>query len=159
MLDNQAKSIFLANMSHEFRTPLNAVLGFSELMANDSHTSLRNKQNLGVINRSGHHLLGLINDVLDMSKIEAGRTVLESTPMDLRRFLQDISDLLKLRAIEKGLEFTLRLNANLPQHITLDEGKLQQTLILDHLKRKGGLSEPVNLLPDATGPPYKTIIV
>jgi PAS domain S-box-containing protein len=126
---NQAKSTFLANMSHELRTPLNAVLGFSELMARDPETSQKQNENLSVINRSGQHLLGLINDVLDMSKIEAGHTELELEPVELHRLLHDISDMFRLRAEAKELAFNLQLQADLPTHILLDVGKLRQVLI------------------------------
>jgi signal transduction histidine kinase/CheY-like chemotaxis protein len=126
---NQAKSIFLANMSHELRTPLNAVLGFSELMARDQDASSDQKENLGVINRSGQHLLALINNVLDMSKIEAGRTELEPEPLDLHRLLQDIGDMFRLRAEAKDLAFTLELRPDLPQYVLLDMGKLRQVFI------------------------------
>jgi signal transduction histidine kinase/ligand-binding sensor domain-containing protein/CheY-like chemotaxis protein len=126
---NRAKSTFLANMSHELRTPLNAVLGFSDLMARDPDTSRKQNENLSVIKRSGQHLLGLINDVLDMSKIEAGRTELEPEPLDLHRLLQDIGDMFKLRVEGKDLEFNLQLHTDLPQHVTLDVGKLRQVLI------------------------------
>jgi signal transduction histidine kinase/CheY-like chemotaxis protein len=126
---NQAKSTFLANMSHELRTPLNAVLGFSELMTRDPETNQKQNENLSVINRSGQHLLGLINDVLDMSKIEAGRTELEPVPSDLRLLLQDIGDMFKQRAEEKELEFNLQLQADLPAYILLDVSKFRQVLI------------------------------
>jgi signal transduction histidine kinase/ligand-binding sensor domain-containing protein/DNA-binding NarL/FixJ family response regulator len=126
---NQAKSTFLANMSHELRTPLNAVLGFSELMARDPQTNQKQNDNLSIITRSGKHLLGLINDVLDMSKIEAGRTELEPETFELRRLLQDIDDMFRLRTETKNLQFSLDLAPRLPQYIVLDMGKLRQVLI------------------------------
>jgi signal transduction histidine kinase/DNA-binding NarL/FixJ family response regulator len=128
-LANRAKSTFLANMSHELRTPLNAVLGFSELMARDQHASSDQKENLGVINRSGQHLLSLINNVLDMSKVEAGRTELEPEYADLCHLLQDIGDMFRLRAETKDLAFTLELTPSLPQYVLLDMGKLRQVFI------------------------------
>ena len=82
---NRAKSLFLANMSHELRTPLNAILGFSELMARDTGLTPEQQYNLGTINRSGEHLLNLINDVLDMAKIETGRVVVNLRPFDEHR--------------------------------------------------------------------------
>jgi signal transduction histidine kinase/CheY-like chemotaxis protein len=126
---NIAKSTFLANMSHELRTPLNAVLGFSELMARDTQSTPGQKENLNVINRSGQHLLALINNVLDMSKIEAGRTELEAAPLDLHRLLQEIGDMFRLRAEAKDLAFTLELRPGLPQYFLLDMGKLRQVFI------------------------------
>jgi signal transduction histidine kinase/CheY-like chemotaxis protein len=126
---NRAKSIFLANMSHELRTPLNAVLGFSELMARDPQTNQKQNENLRIIKRSGQHLLALINDVLDMSKIEAGRTELELEPVDLHLLLQEIGDMFSLRAKTKDLEFHLQRHTDLPQYVSLDVGKLRQILI------------------------------
>jgi signal transduction histidine kinase/ligand-binding sensor domain-containing protein/CheY-like chemotaxis protein len=126
---NQAKSSFLANMSHELRTPLNAVLGFSEMLGRESEASTSQKEKTGIINRSGQHLLGLINSVLDMSKIEAGRTELEPEPGDLHRLLDDLGDMFRLRAETKDLEFNLQLQAGLPQFVLLDMGKLEQVLI------------------------------
>ncbi len=126
---NQAKSIFLANMSHELRTPLSAVLGFSDLMARDPETNQKQSENLSVIKRSGQHLLGLINDVLDMSKIEAGHTELEPEPGDLHYLLDDISNIFSLRAETNNLAFHLERHTDLPQYVTLDVGKLRQVLI------------------------------
>jgi signal transduction histidine kinase/ligand-binding sensor domain-containing protein/CheY-like chemotaxis protein len=126
---NQAKSTFLANMSHELRTPLNAVLGFSELMARDPQTTHKQIDNLSVIKRSGQHLLGLINSVLDMSKIEAGHIELEPEPGDLHRLLDELDDMFRLRAETKDLEFNLQLQPDLPAYVLLDVGKLRQVLI------------------------------
>jgi signal transduction histidine kinase/DNA-binding response OmpR family regulator len=126
---NQAKSTFLANMSHELRTPLNAVLGFSELMARDPAVSTKQIETLETINRSGKHLLGLINDVLDMSKIEAGHIKLYPEPVNLPILLNNISDLFKQRAETKSIQFSLELSPDLPEHVLLDMGKLQQVLI------------------------------
>jgi PAS domain S-box-containing protein len=126
---NQAKSTFLTNMSHELRTPLNAVLGFSELMARDSETNQKQYETLNVINRSGKHLLGLINDVLDMSKIEAGHIKLEPEPVDLHLLLNNMSDMFKQRAETKALQFSQELTDSLPQYVSLDTAKLRQVLI------------------------------
>ncbi len=126
---NQSKSIFLAHMSHELRTPLNAVLGFSELMTRDPLANAKQIENLGIINRSGRHLLDLINDVLDMSKIEAGRIELEPEQTDLPLLLHDISDLFIQQAATKDLHFSLALTPALPQYVLLDIGKLRQVLI------------------------------
>ena len=126
---NRAKSEFLANMSHELRTPLNAILGFAQLMKRDKMLSLEQRESLATINRSGEHLLSLINDVLDMSKIEAGRTVLHSAAFNLHLLLQTIQEMFQLRATAKGLFLKFDLEPNLPVSIITDEGKLRQILI------------------------------
>lgn len=126
---NNAKSTFLANMSHELRTPLNAILGFAQLMERDSAITARQKSSLATINRSGEHLLTLINDVLEMSKIEAGRTVLNSIPFDLHRLLQTLQGMFQVRAEVKQLSLQFELATDLPQYIFTDEGKLRQVLI------------------------------
>ncbi|MGB3401644.1 MAG: ATP-binding protein [Microcoleaceae cyanobacterium] len=126
---NLAKSQFLANMSHELRTPLNAILGFTQLLQRD--TSLKNEQqeNLGIINRSGEHLLSLIGDVLDLSKIEAGRITLNENPFDLYRLLNTLEEMLALKAEVKGLNLIFETAADVPQYIETDESKLRQVLI------------------------------
>ena len=126
---NVAKSTFLANMSHELRTPLNAVLGFAQVMERDSALSSRQKEHLGIITRSGEHLLGLINDVLEMSKIEAGRVMLNETTFDLRRLLQSVGEMFQLRSAAKRLQLRCELADDLPQLVRGDEGKLRQVLI------------------------------
>lgn len=126
---NRAKSIFLANMSHELRTPLNAVLGFSQLMHNDRHATEDQKRYLAIIGRSGEHLLSLINNVLEISKIESGRVELEMTHLDLFQLIHEMKSLMWMRAHEKGLDFTLEQAPDLPRHIRVDGGKLRQVLI------------------------------
>ncbi len=126
---NQAKSVFLSNMSHELRTPLNAVLGFSELLSRDPQLDEKQKENLGIIYRSGSHLLALINDVLDMSKVEAGRVELELKSVDLHLLLHDIGDLMRPRVEAKHLQFVLELAPRLPQYVQLDMEKFRQVLI------------------------------
>ena len=126
---NRAKSEFLANMSHELRTPLNAILGFAQLMERDSALPSRQRESLAIINRSGEHLLNLINDVLEMSKIEAGRTVLHPEPFDLHRLLQSLQEMFQIRAEAKQLSLWFDLTPDLPQYINSDEGKLRQVLI------------------------------
>jgi len=126
---NQSKSTFLANMSHELRTPLNAVLGFSELLARDSAATLRQRNSLDVINRSGQHLLSMINDVLDLSKIEAGKVELETEVVDFTQVVKDISDMIKMRADLKGLDFLYTTKNEIPQFIEVDGKKLRQILI------------------------------
>ncbi|MCG8366123.1 MAG: response regulator, partial [Pseudanabaenales cyanobacterium] len=126
---NRAKSIFLANMSHELRTPLNAILGFSQLMSHDSCLNPEQRTNLDIINRSGKNLLELINDVLEMSKIEAGRVKLNQTSFDLYHLLNSLQEMLHLKAADKQLTLIFRRDPNLPQYITADEGKLRQVLV------------------------------
>ncbi|MFB3766140.1 MAG: ATP-binding protein [Methanotrichaceae archaeon] len=126
---NRAKSVFLANMSHELRTPLNAILGFSDLMARDAKLTPEQRENINIISRSGSHLLALINDVLDMAKIEAGKVALEEHAFDLRNMIENLADMLRLRARDKGLGLAVDLPANIPQYVHADEGKLRQVLI------------------------------
>ena len=126
---NIAKSRFVATMSHELRTPLNAVLGFSELLARDETLSPEQKNSLNIINRSGAHLLNMINDVLDISKIEAGRQELDIQTFDVLKLLRDITEMIALRATSKQLSFKLETAPNLPQYIESDNGKLRQVLI------------------------------
>lgn len=126
---NRAKSVFLATMSHELRTPLNAILGFSNLMLNDPAVTAAQRENLNIINRSGGNLLSLINDVLDMAKIEAGRVILESNPLDLGVLVRDITDMLGKRAEEKGLQLLLDQSSEFPRFIKSDKEKLRQVII------------------------------
>lgn len=126
---NRAKSEFLANMSHELRTPLNAILGFAQLMNNDFSLKADHQRHLKIINHSGNHLLQLINDILEMSKIEAGRIVLNPTPFDLISLLYSLQDILQIQAAKKGLKLCFEIPPNLPQFVQTDEGKLRQVLI------------------------------
>jgi signal transduction histidine kinase/DNA-binding NarL/FixJ family response regulator len=125
----KAKSIFLANMSHELRTPLNAILGFTQLMDRDPNLTAEQKENLGIINRSGEHLLALINDVLEMSKIEAGRVALQEKSFDLYRLLDTLEEMFRLRAEGKGLALSFERTGNVPQYVRMDEGKMRQVLM------------------------------
>jgi PAS domain S-box-containing protein len=125
---NQAKSVFLANMSHELRTPLNAILGFSQLMEGDANLTAEQQDNMGIINRSGEHLLALINDVLEMSKIEAGRLTVEENSFDLHELLDGLEQMFRLRAEAKRLTMTFRRAENVPRYVAADEGKLRQVL-------------------------------
>ncbi|MFN7937361.1 MAG: response regulator [Bryobacteraceae bacterium] len=126
---NQAKSRFLATMSHEIRTPLNAILGYSQLMLRDPSLGNDAKANLDIINRSGEHLLTLINSVLDMSKIEAGRTELSPSTFSLPGLLDSLAAMFRLRAEVKALRFEMRLDGHPTPYIFADEGKIRQTLI------------------------------
>jgi two-component system, sensor histidine kinase and response regulator len=126
---NHAKSTFLANMSHELRTPLNAILGFTQLMERDLALTQKQRESLSIINRSGEHLLSLINDVLEMSKIEAGRITLNPTAFNLHQLLQTIQDMFQSRAAAKHLSLQFKIAADLPHYVITDEGKLRQVLI------------------------------
>ena len=126
---NRAKSAFLANMSHELRTPLNAILGFSQLMQRDSTLGASQRENLGTIGRSGEHLLALINDVLDLSKIEAGQVDLREENFDLYRMLLGLEEMFRLRAEQKGLTLVFECAPDVPQYVRADQGKLRQVLI------------------------------
>lgn len=126
---NRAKSTFLANMSHELRTPLNAVLGFSRLLKNDPAATPMQRETLDVIVRSGEHLLNLINNVLDMAKIEAGRVVLQESEVDLLRLLHEMQSLMGAGAVEQGLRFALEHDPDLPRFVAVDAGKLRQVLL------------------------------
>jgi signal transduction histidine kinase/CheY-like chemotaxis protein len=126
---NRAKSAFLANMSHELRSPLNAILGYTQLMQRD--TSLRPEQwdYLNTINRSGEHLLDLINDVLEISKIEAGHTTLASVTFDLHTLLQDLYNQFRMSTDARNMQFDMVGMDQVPRYVVADENKLRQVLI------------------------------
>ena len=126
---NKAKSAFLANMSHELRTPLNAILGYAQIMQRDDSTSPSQTRNLAIINRSGEHLLALIDEVLDLSKIEAGKTDFNPNDFDLHGLLNTTKQILRLKAESKGLKLLLECHSDTPQYIRTDERKLRQILI------------------------------
>jgi PAS domain S-box-containing protein len=126
---NRAKSVFLANMSHEIRTPMNAILGFSQIMLKDPALAANHRQHLDVIARSGEHLLSLIDDILDMSKIDAGRAPLAPSTFNLRGMLTDLTSMFRLRAEGKALEFVVTVADSVPAVLLADEKKLRQILI------------------------------
>ena len=126
---NRAKSEFLANMSHELRSPLNAILGFAQIMQHSPHLSDHHREDVQIINHSGEHLLTLINNVLDMSKIEAGRTTLNPVDFDLHSMLHDLYGMFNLSAEKKQLQLVLDRPDTLPRYIYADPGKLKQVLI------------------------------
>lgn len=149
---NRAKSAFLANMSHEIRTPLNAILGFAQLMLRDPSLSERQRQQLSTITRSGERLLGLISDLIDYSKIEAGRLAAEESNFDLRELLRDLEELFRPRFDAKGLAFLVKLSPAAACPIVGDESKLRE--ILQHLlsnaakfTERGGVSLRVDVKP------------
>ncbi len=126
---NKSKSSFLASMSHELRTPLNAVLGFSQLMHSDKTLNEQQRGNLDIINNSGKHLLQLINDVLDMSKIEAGKIDLMPEDMDLGELVRDVIEMLQVRAEQKGLRLIYDQSSDVPRFVRADGPKIRQVLI------------------------------
>jgi signal transduction histidine kinase len=126
---NRAKSQFLAGMSHELRTPLNAVLGYAQLLTMDGGLSARQARGLDTIHKSGQHLLELINDILDLARIEAGRTELNPEPVKLGDFLQSVVNLMRVKADEKSLAFVFDAGAGLPEAVLADERRLRQVLL------------------------------
>ena len=126
---NRAKSQFLSNMSHELRTPLNIILGFAQLMMRNGSLNPYQKDHIDSINQSGEHLLSLINDVLEMSKIEAGKVSLNPNDFDLHRLLEGIHTMFQFKAHSKGLQLSLQVADNVPQYVFADESKLRQVLV------------------------------
>jgi len=152
---NRAKSVFLANMSHELRTPLNSVIGFSQMMADSSSMFDEEKHNLAIINRAGHHLLTLINDILELSKIEAGRMQLQTGPVDLNGLLDEVLEMVRMRAREQGIALCVE-RGNVPPLVRLDGAKLRQVLLnllsnaLKFIER-GSVTLSLDCQPDGQG--------
>ena len=126
---NVAKSSFLANMSHELRTPLNVILGFSQVMFRDPTATKEQRETLRIINQSGEHLLALINDVLEVTKIEAGKTSLKMDSFDLHHLLDTLEEMLRFKAENKGLKLTFKRSPDVPPYVQSDQGKVRQILI------------------------------
>ena len=126
---NRAKSAFLANMSHELRTPLNGILGYAQILQRDKTLDERQIMGLNVIQQSGEHLLTMINDILDLAKIEAGKLELNPVPIELTEFLHVIGDIINVKAAQKGLDFILDMAPDLPLWIQVDEKRLRQVLL------------------------------
>ncbi len=124
-----AKSTFLANMSHELRSPLNAILGFAQLMSSSSTLPAEHQQHISIITRSGEHLLTLINDVLDIAKVEANRTTLNEQDFDLYKLLDDVEQMFRLKAQSKRLQLIFDRDDAVPQYVRTDAVKLRQVLI------------------------------
>ncbi len=149
---NNAKSTFIANMSHELRSPLNAILGFAQVMTRSQSLSPEHQENVGIITRSGEHLLTLINNVLDLSKIEAGRTTLNEKNFDVYRLIHDVDDMFQLKAADKGLQLLVEHASDVPRYIRTDEVKVRQVLInlLNNALKfteAGGVSVRVGVVP------------
>jgi CHASE2 domain-containing sensor protein/CheY-like chemotaxis protein len=126
---NQAKSEFLANMSHELRTPLNGILGYAQVLQRSIDLPTKSREGVEIIHQCGTHLLMLINDILDLSKIEARKLELHNGPVNLSNFLNGVSEICRIRAQEKGVDFQLVLAPSLPTGIQTDEKRLRQVLI------------------------------
>jgi urea ABC transporter urea binding protein len=126
---NRTKSEFLSKMSHELRTPLNAILGFTQVLIRDESLNFEQQDHLGIINRSGEHLLTLINDVLEMSKIESGRIYFNEMSFNLYQLLDSLKEMLQLKAESKGLQLIFECASDVPQYVQTDQGKLRQILI------------------------------
>lgn len=126
---NQAKSEFLANMSHELRTPLNGILGFAQVLEGSSTLTRKDQEGVNIIHQCGSHLLLLINDILDLSKIEARKLELVATNVHLPSFLHGVSEICSIRAAQKGIAFQVSISDRLPVVIQVDEKRLRQVLI------------------------------
>ena len=126
---NRAKSEFLAGMSHELRTPLNAVLGYAQLLTMDGGLNAQQARGLDTIHQSGLHLLALINDILDLARIEAGHTELTSAPVNLSGLMQSVVNLMRVKADEKRLAFGFDAGEGLPEAVLADERRLRQVLL------------------------------
>jgi PAS domain S-box-containing protein len=126
---NRAKTMFLSTVSHEIRTPMNAILGYAQLMSEDPGLGTTAKAHLKVIRESGEHLVGLITDILDMSKIEAGRTELNSAAFDFHRMVDNLASMFRLSARAKALRFEVLVSGEPLVHLIADEGKVRQVLI------------------------------
>ncbi|MCX5962031.1 MAG: response regulator [Cyanobacteria bacterium] len=151
---NRAKSQFLAKMSHELRTPLNAILGFTEVMNRSPKTPTEFHQHLGIISRSGEHLLALINDVLEMSRIEAGQLVMTESDFNLHRLMKSLQEMFALKASQKGLTLSFEVDESVPRYACSDEAKLRQIMInlIDNgIKFTTQGSVSISLRAEATG--------
>ena len=126
---NQAKSEFLANMSHELRTPLNAILGYAQILRRDNSLTHKQHESIGIMQHSGEHLLTLLNDILDLSKIEVGKIELDFHEFHLPSFLRNLIEMFRIRAEEKGILFINQTLTDLPQTVQGDEKRLRQVLI------------------------------
>ena len=154
---SRAKSTFLSNMSHEIRTPLNAIIGFSQILHRDPSLSPKQLEKVQTIARSGEHLLKLINNILDLSKIEAGRFNLNPADFSLHDLLEDLENMLSYRAQQKGLQFLMEISPSVPAFARGDENKLRQVfinLVGNAIKftEKGGIAIRVRGEPEKAGP-------
>lgn len=126
---NKSKSEFLANMSHELRTPLNAIVGFSQILGKDPQLGSKQAEQISIIDRSSQHLLELINDILELSKVEAGRVYIEKHNFDLFAVLANLESFFRIKVEKNKIDFVIEVDKNVPQTIISDERKLRQVLI------------------------------
>jgi CHASE2 domain-containing sensor protein/CheY-like chemotaxis protein len=160
---NQAKSEFLANMSHELRTPLNGVLGYTQILQRAEPLTESGRKGIDVIHQCGSHLLTLINDILDLSKIEARKLELQLTELNLAAFINGVTEICRIRAEQKGIAFTLALSQDLPSGIYADEKRLRQVLInllgnAIKFTDRGGVTLRVSVLPQVQQAPQEVVM-
>ncbi len=153
---NRAKSEFLANMSHEIRTPMTAILGFSDVLTQDNLTESERKDFLATIRSNGNHLLGIINDILDISKIEAGKMTMEQIGCSPHRLASEVASLMRPRASAKGLSLEVEYRGSIPATVRTDPTRLRQILInllgnAIKFTDLGGVRLVVSLLPESQG--------
>ncbi|MBE9176642.1 hypothetical protein IQ225_17380, partial [Synechocystis salina LEGE 06155] len=151
---NQAKSDFLASMSHELRTPLNGILGYAQILLRDSEATAKQIEGLNVIQQCGSHLLGLIGEILDLSKIEAQKLELSLQETLLFNLLQGVAQICRIKAEEKGLMFLYEFSPRLPAQVLADEQRLRQILLnllgnAIKFSDRGHVALTVDLLPDS----------
>ncbi|NLV26800.1 MAG: AAA family ATPase [Methanomicrobiales archaeon] len=126
---NQAKSLFLSGMSHELRTPLNSILGYSDILKHQSNITPDQKQQLDIIKNSGQHLLGLINDLLDLGRIESGKIEIDLSPVNLKQVIATVINITRIKAMEKNLQIIIEHHTTLPAFVLADEHKITQIFI------------------------------
>ena len=151
---NRAKSTFLANMSHGIRTPMNAILGYAQILQRDAGLGEVQRDYVGVINRSGEHLLGLINDVLEMSKIEAGHTALNPQEFDFHGLVADLEAMFRARAAERSLALRVTGTGDVPRYLYADSAKIREVIInlvgnAVKFTREGTISVGVRAFPNS----------
>jgi len=161
---NQAKSEFLANMSHELRTPLNGILGYAQTLRRSPTLSEKEQDAVGIIHQCGSHLLTLINDILDLSKIEARKMELHPKESHLPSLLQGVAEICRVRADQKDVEFVYQVPEDLPEGVIVDEKRLRQVLInllgnAVKFTRKGRVTFAVSVVEQLAAPPDETAIV
>lgn len=160
---NQAKSEFLANMSHELRTPLNGILGYAQILERSKQLPEKERHGVSIIHQCGAHLITLINDVLDLSKIEARKLELSPKAIHLPSFLQGVVEICRIRAEQKGIEFIYQPDPNLPEGIEVDEKRLRQVLLnllgnAIKFTDRGSVSLQVERTTDSSDPQLQSLL-